>query len=235
MRWSCSTQCFASAFQQGQMTINTFLDTLTMLGWGGVEIAAEHLPLLSSGYASVLSQQLRDHTLTLSALSCSVPSPQETVAALERYLQFAKESQARLLCLTGIDRWEPYRAGLTEVANEAERLSLPLAVVLPLREGIGREVNELLDAVGSPYLNICVALTTEVSPLSSLWEDWQMVAPFVCHVHLKVTNLASALTWLPFLEPLREVEYDGFLSLQQVPEPVEESLLALQQQLISAV
>ncbi len=224
MRWACSTRCFHTALQRGEMSLNTLLDSLPLLGLDGVEIAAEHLPSKQSSYAHFLSQRLQEHEMSFAALTCSVLTPERLLEEVEPLLRFAKEGRARLLCLTGVEQWQAYQAPLAELATEAERLSLPIGVAFPSRPGIGAEANALLDEIGSPYLGICFALHAEVTPSSPLWEDWVRMAPFAIHVHLVVSDLLQSLSWLPALEPLREVEYNGFISFLQVPEPAEESL-----------
>ncbi|MFA0754225.1 MAG: hypothetical protein IMHGJWDQ_002010 [Candidatus Fervidibacter sp.] len=233
MRLACSTRCFEKAFQRGEMSINTFFAASALLGVDGVEIFAEHLPSTRATYATTLRERLQEHELVLATISCQVPEPKELTEVVEPLMSFAKELRARSVCLVGAFEWHSYRDPLAQLMPAAERLALPIGLAMPLREKVSSELSELLDDIASPYLGICLTISAEISPQDPLWQNLVAMAPFALHVHLLVSDLGRSLTWLPALELLREVEYEGFLSFVQVPEPTEDNLRLLCSQLAS--
>ncbi len=231
MRWACGTQCLDAEFQQGKMSTNIFLATASLLGFDGVEFDAKHLPSVRPNYAQILQQQLVEQELAPAAISYRVTTPDALVKAVEPIMSFAKALRARALCLVGAADWHPFTDAVRELAEVAEKLSLPLGLSLPMEIGASQKLCDLLDDIASPYLGVCMEAKAETTPEDEFWQDLVTVAPFALHVHLRFSDLAKSLTWLPIVELLREVEYDGFLSVVQVPEPAEESLKILSSQL----
>jgi len=215
------------------MSINSFLSTASLLGFDGVEFDAKHLPSVRQNYAQILLQQLAEQELTPAVISCQVTTPENLSETVEPIMGFAKALRARALCLTGAKEWSGFAEAIKRLAEVAEELSLPVGLSLPPEVGASQKLCELLDDVASPYLGICMEVSAETTPKEELWQDLVAAAPFTLHVHLHFSNLAKSLTWLPITELLREVEYDGFISIVKVPEPVEESLKILSSQLSS--
>ncbi len=231
MKWACGTQCFEVEFAQGAMSINAFLPIVSMLGFDGVEFLAEHLPSLRSNYANILRQRLEENELSLSVISYRTNEPKNLTSAVEPLLSFAREMRARVVCIGGADEWKPFANEIKQLSQLSEQISLPLGLALPQKVGASKELCDLLDDIASPYLGVCMLLKAETNPNDEFWQDLVMVSPFTLHVQLVVTDLARSLTWLPALELLREVEYDGFISIIHVPNPVEDSLKLISSQL----
>lgn len=230
MRWACGSQVFDSEFRQSKMSINTFLSIASLLGFEGVEFSGEHLPSTRPNYAQILRELMKEHEISSAIINYHVKAPENLISLIEPIFVFAKELRSRLICLSGPTDWTPFFEALKELAELSERFSLPLGLSLPMRIGSAEALCNLLDEIASPYLTICMEVSSEITPKDEFWQDLVKAAPFTLHVHLHISDLAKALTWLPVLEPLREVEYDGFISLVKVPEPVEESLQALSSQ-----
>lgn len=233
MRWACSTQCLEAEFQQGKMSVNTFLSTASLLGFDGVEFDAKHLPSIRSNYAQILQQQLVEQELALAVISCQVTTLEVLLKEIEPLMVFAKMLRARALCLVGATDWKDFADEVRKLARMAENLSLPIGLSMPTQVGASQKLCDLLDEVASPYLGICIEVKAEIDPSKEFWQDLVAAAPFALHVHLNFSDLAKSLTWLPVIELLREVEYDGFISVVQVPKPAEESLKILSSQLSS--
>lgn len=231
MRWACGTQCLDAEFQQGKMSTNIFLATASLLGFDGVEFDAKHLPSVRPNYAQILHQQIVEQELAPAAISYRVTTPDALVKAVEPIMSFAKALRVRALCLVGAADWHPLTDVVRELAEAAEKLSLPLGLSLPTEIGTSQKLCDLLDDISSPYLGVCMEAKGETNPKDEFWQDLVTVAPFTLHARLRFSDLAKSLTWLPIVELLREVEYDGFLSIVQVPEPAEESLKILSSQL----
>lgn len=213
------------------MSINTFLPIVSLLGFDGAEFAAEHLPSLRANYAHILRQRLVEHELTLAVISCKFSEPKKLAATTEPIMGFAKELRARSVCIVGAQEWKPFVGEIKQLSEMAEQISLPLGLALPIKVGASQELCDLLDEVASPYLGICMVLKAETSPNDEFWQDLVKVAPFTLHVQLIVNDLSRSLTWLPALELLREVEYDGFISIVHVPKPAEDSLKMISSQI----
>ncbi len=233
MRWACGTQCLETEFQQGKVSINTFLSIASLLGFEGVEFDAKHLPSIRPNYAQILLQQLGEQELATAVISYQVTTPKALSKSVEPIMTFAKMLRSRALCLVGAADWNSLADEIKELAQVAENLSLPLGLSLPTEIGASRKLCDLLDDIASPYLGVCMEVEAETSPENEFWQDLVTVAPFTLHVHLRFSKLAKSLTWLPVIELLREVEYEGFISVVQVPEPAEESLKVLSSQLSS--
>lgn len=231
MRWACGTQCLEAEFQQGRMSINTFLSTVSLLGFDGVEFDAKHLPSVRPNYAQILQQQLVEQELIPAVLSCQVATSGLLSEAVEPIMIFAKTLRARAVCLVGATDWGALAGEIRKLAETAENLSLPLGLSMPTQVGVSQKLCDLLDEIASPYLGICVEVGAEVNPNEEFWRDLVTATPFALHVRLYLSDLAKSLTWLPVVELLREVEYDGFISVVRVPEPAEESLKILSSQL----
>ncbi len=231
MRWACGTQCLEAEFQQGKMSINTFLSTASLLGFDGVEFDARHLPSIRPNYAQILQQQLVEQELSPAVISCQVTTPEILSKAVEPMMVFAKTLRSRALCLVGAADWNSFASEIRKLAEIAENLSLPIGLSLPTEVGASKKLCDLLDEIASPYLGVCMEVRAETTPESEFWQDLVTVAPFTLYVHLRFSNFSKSLTWLPVIELLREVEYDGFISIVQVPEPAEDSLKILSSQL----
>lgn len=234
MRWACGTQCLETEFQQGKMSINTFLSVASLLGFDGVEFDAKHLPSLRPSYAQILQQQLIERELKPAVISYQVSTSKVLSEEIEPMITFAKTLRFRALCLVGTADWSLFTDDVKKLAEIAESLSFPIGLSLTTETGVSKRLCELLDEIASPYLGICVEVRAEMNPENEFWQDLVTVAPFALHVHLRFSNLAKSLTWLPVVELLQEVEYDGFLSVIQVPKPTEESLRILSSQFLSA-
>ncbi|MCS7191713.1 MAG: hypothetical protein NZ937_01855 [Armatimonadetes bacterium] len=231
MRWACGTQCFGEEFAQGTISINTFLSMVSILGFDGVEFAAEHLPSLRINYANILNQRLAEQELTLAAISCQVTVPDNLIAKVEPVMAFAKELRTKKICLLGADDWTPFANEIKYLAQFSEQISIPLGLSLPQKPRASVELCNLLDEIASPYLGVCLCIKATILPKDEFWQDLIRVVAFAFHVQLIVTDLSCSLTWLPFLELLREVEYEGFISVVHVPEPTEESLKTISTQI----
>lgn len=231
MRWACGTQCLDLEFQQSKMSINTFISIASLLGFEGVEIDAKHLPSLRPNYAQILQQQLVERELVPAVISCQVTTPDTLSKTVEPVMVFAKNLRTRSLCLVGTADWNTFTDEVRKLAEMAENLSLPVGLSMPTQAGVSQKLCNLLDEVAYPYLGICMEVKAEISPNEEFWQDLVVVAPFTLHVHLRFSDLAKSLTWMPIVELLSEVEYEGFISIVQVPEPVEESLKIVSSQL----
>ncbi len=231
MRWACGTQCFDAEFQSGKMSINTFISVASLLGFEGVEIDAKHLPSTRPSYAQILRERLAEHEVVPAIINLRIANAEELIPEAEQVISFAKELRARAVCLVGLEDWADSANALKPLSELSERLSLPIGLSLPMKVGAAKSLCDLLDEIASPYLGVCMEVSSEIIPQSEFWQDLVRVAPFTLHVHLHVTDLAKSLTWLPVLELLREAEYEGFISIASVPEPPEESLRVLSSQL----
>ena len=156
---------------------------------------------------------MKEHEISSATINYHVNVPENLTSLIEPIFVFARELKSRLICLSGPTDWTPFFEALKQLAELSERFSLPLGLSLPMKVGSAEA--------------LCKEVSSEITPKDEFWQDLVKVAPFTIHVHLHISDLAKALTWLPVLEPLREVEYDGFISLVKVPEPVEESLQTL--------
>lgn len=231
MRWACGTQCLDAEFQRGKMSINTFLSIASLLGFDGVEFDAKHLPSVRPNYAQILQQQLVEQELAPAVISYQITAPEALLESVEPIMVFAKTLRSRALCLVGMTDWGSFAGEIRKLAETAENLSLPVGLSLPAEIGASQKLCDLLDDIASPFLGVCMDVEAEITPESDFWQDLVTIAPFTLHVRLRFSSLAKSLTWLPVVELLREVEYDGFLSIVQVPEPAEESLKVLSSQL----
>ena len=231
MRWACGTQCFDTEFQSGEMSINTFISVASLLGFEGVEIDAKHLPSTRPSYAQILRERLAEHEVVPAIINLHAATAEELIPKAEQVISFARELGARSVCLVGPEDWAIFADALKPLSELSERLSLPIGLSLPIKVGTAKPLCDLLDEIASPYLGVCMEVSSEITPQSEFWQDLVMVAPFTLHVHLHVTDLTKSLTWLPVLELLREVEYNGFLSIVSTPTPAEESLRVLSSQL----
>lgn len=209
------------------MSINAFISAVSLLGFKGVEFEAEHLPSLRPSYAQILREQLVQHEVAPAVISCRITTPDNIISSVEPVVSFARELGARALCLSGAEDWSYFACALKQLSELSERLSLPIGLSLPAKVGASESLCDLLDDISSPYLGVCMEIADEVTTESEFWNDLVKVAPFTLHVHLHISNLVKSLTWLPALELLREVEYEGFVCIVRVPEPVEESLRVL--------
>lgn len=231
MRWACGTQCFEAEFQSGKMSINTFISVASLLGFEGVEIDERHLPSTRPSYAQILRERLAEHEVVPAIINLNAATAEELIPKAEQVMSFARELRARAVCLVGPEDWAVFADALKSLSELSEHLSLPIGLSLPTKVGAAKPLCDLLDDIASPYLGVCMEVFSEITPQSEFWQDLVRVAPFTLHVHLHVTDLAKSLTWLPVLELLREVEYNGFLSIVRTPEPAEESLRVLSSQL----
>ena len=213
------------------MSINTFISVASLLGFEGVEIDAKHLPSTRPSYAQILRRQLAEHEVMPAIINLHAATAEELIPKAEQVISFAKELRARAVCLVGPENWAIFADAIRSLSELSERLSLPIGLSLPMRVGSSKPLCDLLDEIASPYLGVCMEVSSEITPQSEFWQDLVRVAPFTLHVHLHVTDLAKSLTWLPVLELLREVEYNGFLSIVSTPTPAEESLRTLSSQL----
>jgi len=213
------------------MSINTFISVASLLGFEGVEIDAKHLPSTRPSYAQILRRQLAEHEVMPAIINLHAATAEELIPKAEQVISFAKELRARAVCWVGPENWAIFADAIRSLSELSERLSLPIGLSLPMRVGSSKPLCDLLDEIASPYLGVCMEVSSEITPQSEFWQDLVRVAPFTLHVHLHVTDLAKSLTWLPVLELLREVEYNGFLSIVSTPTPAEESLRTLSSQL----
>ncbi|MCX7969249.1 MAG: hypothetical protein N3B10_12320, partial [Armatimonadetes bacterium] len=126
MRWACGTQCLEADFQQGRMSINTFLSTVSLLGFDGVEFDAKHLPSVRPNYAQILQQQLVEQELIPAVVSCQVATSGVLLKEIEPLMVFAKMLRARALCLVGATDWKDFADEVRKLARMAENLSLPI-------------------------------------------------------------------------------------------------------------
>ncbi|MFN4180513.1 MAG: hypothetical protein ACK4I8_09385, partial [Armatimonadota bacterium] len=164
MRWACGTQCLDAEFQQGKMSTNIFLATASLLGFDGVEFDAKHLPSVRPNYAQILQQQLVEQELAPAAISYHVTTPDALPKAVEPIMSFAKALRVRALCLVGAADWHPFTDAVRELAEAAEKLSLPLGLSLPMEIGASRKLCDLLDDIASPYLGVCMEVKAETNP-----------------------------------------------------------------------
>ncbi len=231
MRWACSTQCFASSFQSGQMSLATFLASVNVLGLDGVELACEHLPSLRQEFLSDLTKQLTEHDLAVAALSWTAPSVTELTeqvrTMLERLMRIARQLNAHTFCLLGASDWRPFRP-LIAFANEfGERWDLPVALAWSIEQNDPEPLLQLLDDFNSPYLGACLMLTPDVQPDHPAWQAIALVAPFAVHVHLAIPQMPRSLAWFPAFALLQECEYARYISLTRLPDPPDRSLVTL--------
>lgn len=226
MRWSCSTCCVAPLLRSGQMSLNAFFASAALLKLDGVELAAEHLPSLRPDYLATVQQQLRDNDLALAAVTWTLPPTPERAERdeLALALQVARQLGARALCLNGTADWRPYAERFAAIAAQIDAWGMPLALLWAPEHGDPETFLHLLDDLNSPFIGACLSVPTDLVPTSPLWDAVAAVAPFAVHVHLRVTQLPTALVWCPAFELLRECEYAGFVSLVQVPDPPDETL-----------
>lgn len=235
MRWACSTCCFGALFQKGQMTISEFLASAAALGLDGVEIAAEHFPSNRPNYAQTLRHQLIEQEVTLAAISYSLTEAEaDNLSAASSFLSLAKELGARAFSLMSATDWQLHRTLVVSLTELAERLEIPLGLALPMHPGAAGALGDFLDDINSPYLGVCLPIKTDLHPEDPFWRDFSSLAPFAVHIHLYAFDLTPALLGLPALEMLREAEYEGFVSIKQVPEPTEQTLVELLNQLRSS-
>lgn len=231
MRWACSTQCFASSFQSGQMSLTTFLASIRVLGLDGVELASEHLPSLRQEFLSTLATQLAEHDLAVVGLSWTVPTNgqtgQEMRAVLERLMITAHRLRARTFCLLGATDWQIRHPLITVATELGERLNLPVGLAWSPEQGDPEALLQLLDDFNSPYLGACLTLTPALRPDDPAWNAAALVAPFAIHVHLAIPQMPRSLAWFPAFALLQECEYADDICLIQVPDPPESSLVTL--------
>ncbi len=232
MRWACSTRCFDALFQQGQLTIPEFLSLADILGLDGVEIAAKHLPSTRPNYTQTLRRQLAEREVKLASITYSLTDEgADDLSTASSFLSLAKDLGACAFPLTGATDWQIHRSLVVSLTELSERLGVPLGLSLPMHPGAADALGALLDDINSPYLGVCLPLRADLQPDDPFWRDFSSLVPFAVHVHLYAFDLTPALFGLPALELLREVEYEGFISMEQVPEPAERTLAELLRQL----
>ncbi len=176
-----------------------FLERARELGVDGVSLESCFLEPLSSRLARRLRRYLDEHGLECvwawgHPTGLKSGTDRAALAELIEHIAVARELGARVMRIVGGSRfttppsWSQHKRKLVAALRRAVRAAEQADVVLALENHIdltADQMLEVLDAVGSPYLGVCLDTANNIRMFEDPIEVVRKLAPWARATHLK--------------------------------------------------
>jgi len=229
MKLCCSSRAYARALQSGSLTQLEWVDRCAELRFDGIDFAASHFPRTDSDYLAQLKKLCVDRGLTVACVAADVPFGDGNVdlqaALLEEWTDRAVALGAPLLRLsagaatgTPAIAWRELVRGLKRATVAAKDRNVTLAmeprdstlVATPA------DAKRALKECDSAWLRLAPALSCFGEPASAEWTG--LIGEAVIVVSHGDDERA--------FPPLRQIGYNGFLSVESSGEDEDATLRA---------